>query len=57
MKNIALTLCIAGTALIALSACEARQEGNVETAAPYSSERTAGNEQMAERVFRRVQTK
>lgn len=65
MKKFAATLCIAGTA-IALSACDTTGTGNVDTAPPYSTERTAshGSEAPApapaapaERVFREYQTK
>lgn len=62
MKKLAATLCIMGTA-IALSACDTAGAGNVETAAPYASERTAGegNAQAqaapAERVFQEKQMK
>lgn len=65
MKKFAVTLCIAGTA-IALSACETTGTGDVDTAPPYATERTAshGSEaapapapQPAERVFREYQTK
>ncbi len=60
MKKLALTLCIAGTA-IALSACESTGTGNVETAVPYESERTASHDTTAapaaERTFRATQSK
>jgi hypothetical protein len=61
MKNLAVTLCIAGTAL-ALTACDTTGQGNVETAAPYATERTASGDNSAapareERVFRSSQSK
>ncbi len=61
MKKLAFTLCIVGTALT-LSACDTTGAGNVDTAAPYASERTAGNDQApdaapAERVFQEKQMK
>lgn len=65
MKKFAATLCIAGTA-IALSACDTTGMGEVDTAPPYASERTAGYDSEpamapepapAERVFREYQTK
>ena len=64
MKKFAATLCIAGTA-IALSACGTSGTGNVDTSAPYDTERTAGYGSEApapapapaERVFREYQTK
>jgi hypothetical protein len=63
MKKLVATLCIAGS-VIGLSACESTGQGNVETAAPYASERTAGygNEAVpeprrSERVFRDAQSK
>ncbi|MEZ5918621.1 MAG: hypothetical protein R3D66_01430 [Alphaproteobacteria bacterium] len=69
MKKLAATVCILGTAM-ALSACETNGGmGNVDTAPPYASERTAGWSQDAapapvrqapaqeERVFRQVQSK
>ncbi|HOO82048.1 MAG TPA: hypothetical protein PK513_06070 [Alphaproteobacteria bacterium] len=65
MKKFAATLCIAGTA-IALSACDTTKMGDVDTAPPYASERTAGYASEpapapapapAERVFREYQTK
>lgn len=62
MKNLAVTLCIAGTAL-ALTACDTTGHGNVETAAPYATERTASGDNSAvvpareERVFRSSQSK
>lgn len=61
MKNFAITLCIAGTAL-ALTACDTTGNGNVETAAPYATERTASGDNNAEpareeRVFRGTQNK
>ncbi len=60
-------ICLAGSTL-ALAACDTTGTGNVETAAPYSTERTASAQPQArvqqrqqpaeqERVFRRVQTK
>lgn len=64
MKKISAVLCIAGTAL-ALSACQSGEMGNVETAVPYTTSRTASHGDQAvtsaapqsERVFRQVQTK
>ncbi len=62
MKKLALTLCIAGTA-VALSACDTTGTGNVETAAPYATERTASHDTTApapaqtERTFRSTQSK
>lgn len=67
MKKLAATLCVIGTAFT-LGACDTMGAGNVETAPPYSSERTAGYEdapvvvereqpRRAERVFRQKQTK
>ncbi len=62
MKKLAATLCIAGTALT-LAACDTTGTGNVDTAAPYSAERTAGYDDTPaaapaqERVFRDVQSK
>lgn len=61
MKKLAATLCIVGTALT-LSACDSTGSGNVETAAPYASERTAGATSEApaapaERVFQEKQMK
>jgi hypothetical protein len=64
MKKLVATMCIAGTVL-ALAACESTGNGNVETAPPYASERTAGaNDAPAtkttahsERVFRGAQSK
>lgn len=60
MKKLAVTLCIVGTALT-LSACDSTGSGNVETAAPYASERTAGQTEApaapAERVFQEKQMK
>lgn len=62
MKKLAATLCIAGTAM-ALSACDTTGQGNVETAAPYATERTASHSeapvvvQREERVFRTTQSK
>lgn len=62
MKKLAATLCIVGTALT-LSACDTTGSGNVETSAPYASERTAGNQNAevsaapAERVFQEKQVK
>jgi hypothetical protein len=60
MKHLALLLAIAGTA-ITLSACDTTGSGNVETAAPYETERTASHDTTApaqtERVFRGTQSK
>lgn len=60
MKKLLATLMIAGTA-VTLSACDTTGTGNVETAAPYETERTASGEQapapQAERVFRSTQSK
>ena len=61
MKKLAATLCIAGTAL-ALSACDTVGTGNVETAAPYGTERTASGNvatpaPQAERMVRSSQSK
>lgn len=63
MKKLAATLCIAGTAMT-LAACDTTGSGNVETAAPYASERTAGYNNATvnpapstERVFRQTQSK
>ncbi len=61
MKKLLATLMIAGTALT-LAACESTGTGNVETDAPYASERTASHETVApapraERVFRSTQSK
>lgn len=70
MKKLALTLCIAGSAL-ALNACNSVGQGEVNTAAPYEMERTARHEttvyepvrepvrveRKVERRFREVQSK
>ena len=62
MKTFAATLCIAATALT-LAACDSTATGEVDTAVPYTSERTAGYDNSPapaprqERVFRDVQTK
>ena len=61
MKKFALALSIAGTALT-LAACDTTGTGNVETAAPYETERTASHDTTApapqtERVFRSTQSK
>jgi hypothetical protein len=62
MKKFAATLCIAGSVL-ALAACESTGTGNVETAPPYATERTAGAtdapvvEAQSERTFRATQSK
>jgi hypothetical protein len=62
MKKLAATLCIAGSVL-GLAACESTGTGNVETAPPYASERTAGYDSTpaaapaTERVFRGAQSK
>lgn len=62
MKKFAATLCIAGSVL-ALAACESVGSGNVETAPPYSTERTAGSTDapvraaQTERTFRATQSK
>lgn len=63
MKKLAATLCIAGSVL-GLAACESTGTGNVETAPPYASDRTAGYDSTpaatapaAERSFRGAQSK
>jgi hypothetical protein len=58
MKKLVAILCIAGSTL-ALSACDSTGQGNVETAAPYASSRTAGGDvnAPAERVFQERQMK
>lgn len=61
MKKLVATLCIAGS-VFALAACESTGNGNVETAPPYASDRTAGHteapaEAQTERVFRGTQSK
>lgn len=65
MKKLVATLCIAGSVL-ALAACDSTESGNVDTAAPYATERTAGGdvvapapatEVRAERVFQERQMK
>jgi hypothetical protein len=64
MKKFVATLCIAGSVL-ALAACESNSTGNVETAPPYATERTAGatdapvraSSARSERVFRSSQSK
>lgn len=61
MKNVALSLFIAASVLT-LAACETTGSGNVETAPPYASERTAGATDAPapaaeERVFRGTQSK
>lgn len=61
MKKLVATLCIAGTTL-ALAACDSTGTGNVETAVPYTSERTASGQPAPmpareERVFRETQSK
>jgi hypothetical protein len=61
MNKLFALLCIAGTAF-ALSACDTTGNGNVETAVPYTTERTASGEpaQVApaeERTFRAQQSK
>ncbi|MCC7304739.1 MAG: hypothetical protein IT558_00605 [Alphaproteobacteria bacterium] len=62
MKKFLSTLFIAGTVLT-LAACESTGTGNVETAPPYASERTAGAMDApapaasSERVFRGAQSK
>jgi hypothetical protein len=61
MKKLLATLMIAGTA-VTLAACDTTGTGNVETAAPYSTERTASSDNaapapQAERVFRSTQSK
>ncbi len=62
MKKFVATLCIAGSVL-ALAACESTGSGNVETAPPYATERTAGAtdapvvEAQSERTFRANQSK
>lgn len=58
MKKLVATLCIAGS-VFALSACDTTGQGNVETAAPYANERTAGGDVAApaERVFQERQAK
>lgn len=60
MKKLVATLCIIGST-VALAACDSTGTGNVETAAPYASERTAGGDVAApapaERVFNEKQMK
>lgn len=61
MKKFAAILCIAGS-VMALAACESTGSGNVETAPPYASNRTAGAsdapaQAQSERVFRGTQSK
>ena len=60
MKKLAATLCIVGTALT-LAACDTAGSGNVETAVPYTTDRTASGEPAqaprSEQVFRQMQTK
>ncbi len=63
MKKLVATLCIVGSALT-LAACETTgNNGSADSAAPYSTERTAGATVereapvRAERVFRNEQTK
>ena len=67
MKKLLATLCIAGSAFT-LSACETVGMGDIDTAPPYATERTAGyssepapmkkkSPAPVERVFREVQTK
>lgn len=61
MKKLAATLCIAGT-VMTLAACESTGSGNVQTAPPYATERTAGATDapapaQSERVFRGAQSK
>lgn len=62
MKKLALTLCIAGSA-IGLTACDTTGSGNVDTAAPYDMERTASHEDgyvaspASDRTFKKMQTK
>lgn len=61
MKKLLATLMIAGTA-VTLAACDTTGTGNVETAAPYETERTASHDNSApapqtERVFRSSQSK
>ena len=65
MKNLVATICIAGSVL-ALAACNTMGNDTSESAAPYSSERTAGGTNapapagthaQSERVFRGTQSK
>ncbi len=67
MNKFAMTLCIAGTAM-ALSACDTMGRGDVDTAPPYATERTASHSNASattrtetpvrsERVFKEYQTK
>ena len=60
LKALVVTLCMAGSA-VALSACESTGDQSGENAAPYSSDRTAGNSGAvsggSERSFRRAQSK
>ncbi|MCB1651201.1 MAG: hypothetical protein KDI46_04025 [Alphaproteobacteria bacterium] len=66
MKKLAVTLCIAGTAMT-LAACSSTDMGYQDTAPPYASERTASHGSVAtpapvqpapaERVFKEYQTK
>jgi hypothetical protein len=64
MKNFIVTLCFASAALT-LAACETASStsGNVDTQAPYSTERTASSGDVAvqpaeaERVFKSYQSK
>jgi hypothetical protein len=60
MNKLFALLCIAGTAF-ALSACDTTGSGNVETAVPYTNERTASGEPAPvvaeERTFRAQQSK
>jgi hypothetical protein len=60
MKKLLATLMIAGTA-VTLAACDTTGTGNVETAAPYETERTASHDTapapQTERVFRSTQSK
>jgi hypothetical protein len=61
MKKFVLALTIAGSAMT-LAACDTTGTGNVETAAPYETERTASHDNsapapQAERVFRSSQSK
>lgn len=67
MKKVMATFCLIGST-IALSACGTTGAGNVDTAPPYSMERTASGTKAtpaaapapiapAEQVFQRAQTK
>lgn len=68
MKKAIATFCLVGST-IALAACDTTGTGDVETAVPYTMERTASHEKdapvvatptrvaPAEKVFQRAQTK